>query len=114
MVTGGSQTQTKPLSWERLAHGASCPADVPGRMQLRRAIAGGQESVFPGPGSPPAPYLPAAFPDGLTGRKIQRQGSCCKANAKGRAPGAAARLPVLGAGAGMDLGAEILALRFWN
>lgn len=66
----------------------------------------GQASVFPA-GSPPAPYLPAAFPDGLTCRKIQRQGSCCKRNAKGRAPGAAARLPGLGACAGMDLGTEI-------
>lgn len=57
--------------------------------------------------SSPAPYLPAAFPDGLTCRKIQRQGSCGKPSAKGRALGAAARLLVLGAHSRMDLGTEI-------
>lgn len=95
VVTEGNQAQTKALSWERLAHGASCPADVPGRMQLRRAIA---RASSPAAGSPPAPYLPAAFPDGLTCRKTQRQGSCCKPNAEGRAPGASAPLPLLAPG----------------
>lgn len=52
-VTEGNQAPTKPLPWERLAHGASCRADVPGRMQLRRAIAGGRRAS-----SPLAPHQP--------------------------------------------------------
>lgn len=107
MVTEGSQAQTNPLSWERLAHGTSCPADVPGRMQLRRAIAGGQASVFPGRWLPTSPLSPYCIPRWINVQENPAPGLLLQAKCQGKSAGGC-RL-ALGAGSGMDLGTEIWA-----
>lgn len=90
----GSWVQTNPLSSERPVSDASCLADV---TTADAAAAGDSrragEPSSPVAGSPPAPYLPCAFPGELTRRERQRQpGSLLQQNAKGRTPGATARL----------------------
>lgn len=107
MVTEGSQTQTNPLSWERLAHGTSCPADVPGRMQLRRVIAGGQASVFPGRWLPTSPLSPYCIPRWINVQENPAPGLLLQAKCQGKSAGGCRLAP--GAGSGMDLGTEIWA-----
>lgn len=85
----GSRAQTNPLSSERPVSDASCRADV---TTADAAAAGDSwragEPSSPVAGSPPAPYLPRAFPDELMRRERQRQpGSLLQQNAKGRTPG---------------------------
>lgn len=84
-VTEGSQAPTKPLPWERLAHGASCRADVPGRMQLRRAIAGGQASVFPW--LPTSPLSPCCIPRWINVQENPAPGLLPQAGCQGKSPG---------------------------
>lgn len=105
----GSQAQTNPLSSERLASGTSCRADV---TAADAAAAGDSrragEPSSPVAGSPPAPYLPPAFPDELTRRERQRQpGPLLQAKCQGKNAGDSSPAPR--ACSGLDLGAEIQA-----
>lgn len=93
MVREGSQAQPKLLSWERLALGASCPADVPGRMQLRRAIASGQASVFPGRWLPTSPLSPCCIPRWINVQENPAPGLLKQVKCQGKSAGGCSPAP---------------------
>ena len=103
----GGQAQTNPFSSERLARGTSCRADV---TAADAAAAGDSrragEPSSPAAGSPPAPYLPRAFPDELTRRERQRQPRLpLRAKRQGKSTGRCSPAPRTCFG--LDLGTEI-------